>query len=228
MWGMGVWNEQHPRHRRPGLLRAYELPADHPGIAADLPEEMWNREQHAGEMEEWCDQQPALEVNKVTYRTPDYMLCSAQDYRPGEKGYQQHIWQATLGTGRGGLCHPPALRQRGRLAPAQFLARQLGPAPRRAVEGRAGRRAQPARGRLDGLYPRLLSRLGLTSTPLREAQTVSQWAFARKGDGYLALTATQGLEFDHARRQRLSRAALLRAAQRLAVPHGPRGDGRQL
>ncbi|PKO16091.1 MAG: hypothetical protein CVU39_08665 [Chloroflexi bacterium HGW-Chloroflexi-10] len=36
------------------------------------------------------------EVNKVTYRTPDAMLSSAQDFRKGEKGYQQHIWQATL------------------------------------------------------------------------------------------------------------------------------------
>ena len=23
------------------------------------------------------------------------MLCSAQDYNPGQPGYQQHIWQAT-------------------------------------------------------------------------------------------------------------------------------------
>jgi hypothetical protein len=38
------------------------------------------------------------EVNKVTYRTPDYMLSSVQSFRPGEKGYQQHIWQATLGS----------------------------------------------------------------------------------------------------------------------------------
>ncbi len=38
------------------------------------------------------------EVNKVTYRTPDYMLSSAQSFRPGGKGYQQHIWQATLGS----------------------------------------------------------------------------------------------------------------------------------
>lgn len=37
------------------------------------------------------------EVNKVTYKTPDYMLSSAQDYRPGERGNQQHVWQATLG-----------------------------------------------------------------------------------------------------------------------------------
>ena len=28
---------------------------------------------------------------------PDYMISSAQSFRPGEKGYQQHIWQATLG-----------------------------------------------------------------------------------------------------------------------------------
>lgn len=37
------------------------------------------------------------EVNKVTYRTPDYILSTAQDYRKGEKGYQQHISQAALG-----------------------------------------------------------------------------------------------------------------------------------
>ncbi len=36
------------------------------------------------------------EVNKVSFRTPDYALSSAQDYRPGRPGSQQHIWQATL------------------------------------------------------------------------------------------------------------------------------------
>ena len=25
------------------------------------------------------------------------MLCSAQDYRPGQAGLQEHIWQATMG-----------------------------------------------------------------------------------------------------------------------------------
>lgn len=37
------------------------------------------------------------QVNITTYRTPDYMLSCAQDYRPGYGGDQQHIWQATLG-----------------------------------------------------------------------------------------------------------------------------------
>lgn len=36
------------------------------------------------------------EVNIYTYRTPNYMLSAAQDYRAGYGGDQQHIWQATL------------------------------------------------------------------------------------------------------------------------------------
>lgn len=32
-----------------------------------------------------------------TYRTPNYMLSCAQDYRRGRTNFQQHIWQATLG-----------------------------------------------------------------------------------------------------------------------------------
>ena len=36
------------------------------------------------------------EVNIYTYKTPDYMLSTAQDYHKGYGGDQQHIWQATL------------------------------------------------------------------------------------------------------------------------------------
>ncbi len=36
------------------------------------------------------------QVDVITYRTPDYMLSAAVDYRPGFGGDQQHIWQATL------------------------------------------------------------------------------------------------------------------------------------
>lgn len=39
------------------------------------------------------------QVNIYTYRTPDLMLSSAQDYRKGYGGDQQHIWQASLGPG---------------------------------------------------------------------------------------------------------------------------------
>ncbi len=43
------------------------------------------------------DRTTLAQVNKYTYRTPDYQLSSAQDYRKGKPGFQQHIWQATLG-----------------------------------------------------------------------------------------------------------------------------------
>jgi hypothetical protein len=36
------------------------------------------------------------EVNTYTYRTADYMLSSAQDYRAGSFGWQYHSWQATF------------------------------------------------------------------------------------------------------------------------------------
>ncbi len=36
------------------------------------------------------------EVHTLTYRTPDYMLSAAIDYKKGYGGDQQHIWQATL------------------------------------------------------------------------------------------------------------------------------------
>lgn len=35
-------------------------------------------------------------ANVYTYKTPDYMLSTAQRYHPGKFGDQQHIWQLTL------------------------------------------------------------------------------------------------------------------------------------
>ncbi len=43
------------------------------------------------------DPHAMTEVNIETYRTADYMLSCAQQFRPGAPGYQQHPWQATLG-----------------------------------------------------------------------------------------------------------------------------------
>lgn len=36
------------------------------------------------------------EVNTYTWRTPDYMLSTAQDYRKGSRGFQYHSWQLTF------------------------------------------------------------------------------------------------------------------------------------
>jgi len=37
------------------------------------------------------------QVDIYTYKTPYYCLSNAQDYRKAKVGYQQHIWQASMG-----------------------------------------------------------------------------------------------------------------------------------
>jgi hypothetical protein len=36
------------------------------------------------------------QVNTYTFRTPDYMMSTAQDYRKGMRGFQYHSWQVTF------------------------------------------------------------------------------------------------------------------------------------
>jgi hypothetical protein len=96
LWGMGIFND-----RLLGLVglacSSYELPSIIADIATDQAEALWSKEQHTGDEQDFRNSGSAGRgVNKVTYKTPDYMLCSAQDWHPGEFGYQQHIWQATL------------------------------------------------------------------------------------------------------------------------------------
>jgi hypothetical protein len=97
MWGMGTFNHHLAGPVSLALLEKYEFPGLIADIATQPLEEMWNRERHLLITDDRQLQDEATEVNKVTYKTPDGMLCSVQDYRPGQKGSQEHIWQATLG-----------------------------------------------------------------------------------------------------------------------------------
>jgi hypothetical protein len=120
------------------------------------------------------------EVHVETYRTPDYLLSCAQDYRPGKPGYQQHIWQATLGIDAVAFTNHP---------------------------GSADERSRPNYWAGNGVMPRAAQHENLLvcvyhlppndAFPFshayfpREAydEVVEQgnWICARKGNGYLAL-----------------------------------------
>jgi hypothetical protein len=125
------------------------------------------------------------QVDIYTYRTPDYLLSSAQDYRPGYGGDQQHIWQATLGAEA--VCfttHP---------------AKQQGPSPNYwAGSGTLPRVAQ-VENVLFAVY-QIDSRPGLYHTNhlffthawlprdrFDEIREENGWVFARHANGYLAL-----------------------------------------
>src|SRR5690606_21085672 len=98
LWGLGVFNEHILGVVSLACTQNYELPPIIECIATARSEALWSRERHAGQFEFWADRKTGdWAVDKVTYKTPDYMLCSAQSYLPGEPGVQQHIWQATFG-----------------------------------------------------------------------------------------------------------------------------------
>lgn len=125
------------------------------------------------------------EVNVYTYRTPDYMLSTAQDYRRGYGGDQQHIWQATLGPDA--VCfttHPAA---RGRATPNYWAGSGTLP---RAAQVENVLIAVYRINTLPGLY--VTNRFDFTHAWLprdRFDEVVEEqgWVFARHGDGYLAL-----------------------------------------
>jgi len=180
MWGQGVYN-QHLRGLVGMACSEYEFPLMIARIATQIPEEMWDRERHvineAGE-----------EVNKVTYKTPDYMLASAQDYHPGKKGYQEHIWQATLGPDAVVFVnHPSCMSEGNDHRPNVWSGNYRLP------------RVAQWKDVLLALYQ--LSEddwMGFTHAyfpvfSFDEYALRGHWAFARVGEGYLALGASQRL-----------------------------------
>jgi hypothetical protein len=133
------------------------------------------------------------EVDLYTYRTPDYMLSCAQDYRPGYGGDQQSIWQATLGPEA--VCfttHPP--RREGD-SPNYWTGSGTLP---RAVQVKSALICIYNFNTAPGLY--VTNRLEYTHAWLPKQafdQTEQRggWIFVRRGTGYLAITARNGMHW---------------------------------
>ncbi|HEX2994087.1 MAG TPA: hypothetical protein VHP14_04665 [Anaerolineales bacterium] len=176
LWGMGIFNEN--------ILGAvslacssYELPPVIAAIAADQPDELWNREQHSG-------------VNKVTYKTPDGMLCSAQDWHPGEPGKQEHIWQATLSPiVTVFTSHPACASENNSRRPNYWQGNARLP---RVAQWKDALIAIYNFDKDDwmGFTHAYFPVHGMDQYEIRDG-----WAFGKAGDGYVALTAAKGVEF---------------------------------
>lgn len=178
MWGMGVYNP-HIAATVSLACSKYEFPLHIADIAIDQAEEIWSKERHAG----------TPDANLVTYKTPNYMLSSVQDYRPGERGGEEHVWKATLGPEAVVFANHPAC----------------------VSEAEANR---PGWWRGNAVLPRVAQWkdvliavhkipdddwMGFTHAyfpiyAFEEHAIKDGWAFARLGDGYLAITASGGIE----------------------------------
>lgn len=180
MWGIGMYNNHLPALVSLALMEKYELPPILAEIAYNLPEVEWNRAQSAGE---------GQVANTAAYRTPDYMLAAVQDYHPGEPGRREHIWQATLGTKAVVFSnHPGCATHNDAHTPNFWLGNASLP------------RVAQHQDTLIALYhlpESALIRYTHAYFPViefDEYRLEHNTAFARLGDGYLALTAAGGLE----------------------------------
>ena len=189
LWGKGIFNRSIRGTVSLACAVNYQLPPVIEAIAIDPAEEIWSRERHAGQLEARRDRaEGEWEVNKVTYKTPDYMLASAQDYRPGARGDQQHIWQATLSPEAVVfVTHPPCLSEEGARRPNFWRGNAVLP------------RVAQWKDLLVAVH-RLAEDdwLGFTHAyfpiyAFDEQEIRDGWACARVGDGYLAITAAAGL-----------------------------------
>lgn len=180
MWGMGMFNNHLSAVVSLALMEKYELPPIIAEIAAILPAESWNREQSGAS---------GQVVNKVSYRTPDYMLAAAQDYHPGVPGSREHIWQATLGPKAVIFTnHPGGSTDNDAHAPNFWLGNGSLPRVAQHQDTLFAIYNLP----VDALIP--FTHAYFPTIEFDEYLLHDNTAFARLGDGYIALTAARGLE----------------------------------
>jgi hypothetical protein len=135
------------------------------------------------------------EVDTVTWRSPDAMLSSAQDYRPGCFGNQYHAWQATLDEDAVVFTTLPGNQPRAgdRWVDADLYWSGTGAMPRSAQQGAAAVHLYAPKFAPNGPGPlETFSYLPFTHAyfPTERFDEVRQnggWTLGRKGDGYVAL-----------------------------------------
>ncbi|OQP64045.1 hypothetical protein A3860_21770 [Niastella vici] len=137
----------------------------------------------------YLDRFALSEANMITLRTPGYMLSSVQDYRKGSPGYQQHIWQATLGVDAVVFTNHPASDELG-VTPNKWAGNAILP------------RSAQTKNVLICIY-RIPDKTNLPYShayfPTRAFDTVLQkngWVLGKKGDGYIALYSKQPLKWE--------------------------------
>lgn len=194
LWGTGAFNHHAAAAVSLACAESYEAPPHVARIAADPSDEMWNRERHAGDVQGPTGKATGWEVNKVSYRTPDGMLCSAQDYRKGARGRSEHVWQATLGADAVVFVnHPACCSEDDARRPNFWAGNAVLPRVAQWKDVLIAVYRQPEDDWLGFTHAYFPIR-AFDDSATRSAPNGRRWAFAHKGRGYLALTAARGLD----------------------------------
>jgi hypothetical protein len=115
------------------------------------------------------------------------MLCSAQDYCCGKKGRLEHIWQASLGSAATVfVTHPACVSEEDARQPNFWAGNAILPRVAQWKDVLIAVYQLPEDDWM-GFTHAYFPTYAFNEYALRQG-----WAFARKGDGYLAITAAQG------------------------------------
>ena len=188
-WGLGLPDGSHSV----GISMAhseYNVPIVIQELGLFVPEELNGEERHV-----WTKDVPESiaegeeEFHRTTFKTPDFMLSSLQDFRPGQEGNRETPWQATLGyAARVHVSQPEFATEQDEL-------------PRNFWRGNVNiPRVAQCRETVVAFYgPTTRVGLGFTHAyfpqfAFDEVFISNRWAFARKNEGYLALYADNGLQ----------------------------------
>ncbi len=187
MWGIGAWNQHLAAPVSMCSCQGYQQPPLIAALATEPdPAGMWASERHP--IAAQSADHPPQTLHKATYRTPDYLLCSAQDFQPGQRSQGGQSWQATLGADATVFVNHPAagdLEQAGR---GGYWRSGLQP------------RVAQHRDLLIALYalpesdPSGFTRAYFPTFAFDEHQLGKEWAFAAKGDAYIALGCSEPIE----------------------------------
>jgi hypothetical protein len=190
LWGMGVWNS-HVMGAVSLACSEYEMPLPVADVAVNPADEVWQREHHrvpgSGESAE-------RDVNLATFACKSYLLSSAQDYRPGQRGGDEHIWQATLGPDAVVFCnHPATMSESAGQRPNCWAGNGVLPCVAQWKDSLIAVHKLPQAG--EGAFEQLyMTHAYLPVYEFDEYRLREGWCFVRKGSGFLALTAAQGIE----------------------------------
>lgn len=185
-WGMGLFVDRRLLPLSMRMVQAYriyqygefqQLVAGRPelGDPARIPQ--------ARLVDRWA----MTEVHLETFRSRDFLLSCAQDFRAGLPGYQQHIWQATLGIDAVVFTnHPGSSDDASR--PSYWAGN--GVLPRAAQH----RNVLVCLHRVPSGDPFPFSHAYFPRRAFDEVATVGPWVFGRRGDAYLGLWSRAPVE----------------------------------
>ena len=188
LWGVGVYN-RHVAGTVSLTVSSYEPLEMAYTLASAEADVTWTQTPLATERPVWqalLSNQPQL--TQALYRTPDVMLDSVSGYRPGEHGVDERLWQATLGPDAVVFVnHPTNLGESSDHLPNRWLGNVSLPAVAQWQETLIAIHALPEDdwlGFTHAYFP---------AFAFDEIAFEDNWVFGKKGEGYVALTASQPL-----------------------------------